>query len=174
MLLTSSSDDPSNKKLAIFEKEMERKRRKFLKRDEYMDEKYQNSEEVIEDHYPEFVIRRIREENKETKRLNDELIEKHNQNIRDREGWDVKGNAETSTINRRPVRDAKFLDDESETGTINDKKYFGQLGDLVVKNRSEKSFDTSSEVTTTGNPEGKSSSSKANYDIKDFFDFFDF
>ena len=64
------------------------------------------------------------------------MINRHNERIKKEEGWDPEGYADVPTIKRREVRDPTFLDDKSVTGSIDEKKDRGKLGELVVKKRS--------------------------------------
>ena len=97
------------------------------------------------------------------------MRDKHNETIKKESGWDPEGHDNVPTIKRREVRDPTFLDDDSVKGSIDDRKDRGKLGELVVKNRSKKSFDTASSEETIKGPSNDDSA----YDIPDI-DFDDF
>lgn len=97
------------------------------------------------------------------------MIDKHNERIKKEEAWDPEGHYNVPTAKRGEVRDPTFLDDDSVKGSIDDRKDRGKLGELVVKNRSEKSSDTASSEETIKGPSNDDSA----YDTPDI-DFYDF
>lgn len=82
-LHVSFSKNSSNSKPPIYEKQMERKREKLLKKDEYIKEDYKGSEVAIEGTaYSSSTKEKILKENEETRRLNKEMRDNHNDRIK--------------------------------------------------------------------------------------------
>ena len=152
LLASSNTSRGSDKnKPPIYEEEMDEKRTSLLKEEELEEEKFGGGED------------------EETIKESKEMIDKHNERIKEEKGWDPEGNDNLPTVNRREVRNPTFLDDDSVKGSIDERKDRGVLGELVVKNRSKESLDTTSSEETI---KGRSNDDSA-YDIPDI-DFDDF
>lgn len=142
----------------IYKKEMEKKINSSLTDEEVWDENHIPQFILLNRYLKVLIKKKLKKINEQNIKIKEQLRDKHNDRIKNEEGWDPEGEKPDPlipTVKGKQERDSKFLSDEESSiggwmaGSIDERQDRGKLGELVATNKPEKSSDAASSVDTT-------------------------